>query len=55
MFAKKRMVPLEGARFIWEVAHRQSFLPFFSDECNKQEVFVFPCKNASRFEAKASS
>jgi len=31
------------------------FLPVFSDECNKQEVFVFPCKNASRCEAKASA
>jgi hypothetical protein len=44
----------------WSALHLGSripsvhFLPFFSDEYNKREVVVFPCKNASRFEAKAS-
>ena len=42
MFTKKQMVPLGGARFTEEVAYSQSFLPFFSDECNQQEVYVFP-------------
>jgi hypothetical protein len=42
VFAKKRMVLLGGVRFTWEVAYRRSCLPFFSDECNKQEVFALP-------------
>src|SRR5258707_10675718 len=29
-----------------------SFLLFFSDECNKQEIFALPCKNASRYTMK---
>jgi hypothetical protein len=29
-----------------------SFLPFFSDECNKQEVFALLGKNASRYNMK---
>jgi hypothetical protein len=43
MIAKKRVVPLGGARFSSGKSHIVSaFLPFFSDEYNKQEVFVFP-------------
>jgi hypothetical protein len=29
-----------------------SFLPFFSNEYNKQEVFALPCKNDSRYNMK---
>jgi len=42
MCANKRMVPWGGARFTGEVAYPQSLFPVFSDECNKQEVCVFP-------------
>jgi putative transposase len=42
MCTKKRMVSLGGARFMGEVAYSQSFLPFFSDECNQQVVCVYP-------------
>ena len=45
---------------VWRASYGNShivspILPFLSDVYNKQEVFVFPCKNASRFVAKASS
>ena len=42
---------------VWSASYGKShivspILPFLSDVYNKQEVFVFPCKNASRFVAK---
>ena len=42
---------------VWSASNGKShivspILPFLSDVYNKQEVFVFPCKNASRFVAK---
>jgi hypothetical protein len=49
--AKKGMVPLRGARFTWKQHNIGPFLPFFSDECNKQEVFALS-KNAARYNMK---